>query len=135
MNLTDILERAVAGELLTRAELKFLLELEAPDDLARLYRAAYAVKLNYVDNRVRLRGLIEISNLCRKDCFYCGIRRSNTHVGRFAMSLDEIVAAARHAAEFRYGSVVLQAGERVSEEYVARIERLVRAIGELSGGA
>ena len=133
MNLTDILERAVAGELLTRAELKFLLELEAPDDLARLYRAAYAVKLNYVDNRVRLRGLIEISNLCRKDCFYCGIRRSNTHVGRFAMSLDEIVAAARHAAEFRYGSVVLQSGERNDPAFIDFIEEAVRRIKALPG--
>ena len=118
MNLTEILDRAAAGELLSEAELKLLLELEAPEDLARLYRAAYAVKLKYVDNRVRLRGLIEISNLCRKDCFYCGIRRSNSHVGRFAMTLDEIVAAARHAVEFRYGSVVLQSGERNDPAFV-----------------
>lgn len=133
MNLTEILDRAAAGELLSEAELKLLLELEAPEDLARLYRAAYAVKLKYVDNRVRLRGLIEISNLCRKDCFYCGIRRSNSHVGRFAMTLDEIVAAARHAVEFRYGSVVLQSGERNDPAFVDFIEEAVRRIKALPG--
>lgn len=133
MNLTEILERAAAGDLLSEAELKFLLELEAPEDLARLYRTAYAVKLHYIDNRVRLRGLIEISNLCRKDCFYCGIRRSNAHVNRFAMTLDEIVAAARHAVEFHYGSVVLQSGERHDPAFVDFIEEAVRRIKALPG--
>lgn len=133
MNLTELLGKATAGELLSRPELRFLLELEAPEDLARLYRAAYAVKLKYVDNRVRLRGLIELSNLCRKDCFYCGIRRSNSCVDRFAMTLDEIVAAARHAAEFRYGSVVLQSGERNDPAFVDFIEEAVRRIKALPG--
>lgn len=134
MILKDILAAAVAGETLDPARLAFLLELKEPGDLEALYRAAYQVKLRYIDSKVRLRGLIEVSNVCGKNCFYCGIRGGNRKVARFTMSLEEIVAAARHAAEFRYGSVVLQAGERSDPGWVDFIENAVREIKKLDGG-
>ena len=134
MILKDILAAAVAGETLDPARLAFLLELKEPGDLEALYRAAYQVKLRYIDSKVRLRGLIEVSNVCGKNCFYCGIRGGNRKVARFTMSLEEIVAAARHAAVFRYGSVVLQAGERSDPGWVDFIENAVREIKKLDGG-
>lgn len=134
MNLTTVLARAVAGEELDRGTLAFLLGLEAPGDLDALYRAAYAVKLQCIDNKVRLRGLIEVSNVCRKNCFYCGIRCGNRKVERFTMTLDEILSAARLAAEFRYGSVVLQGGERSDPDWIDFIETAVRGIKEIDGG-
>ncbi len=134
MNLQNTLARAVAGGELSPGDLAFLLSLEAPADLEALYHAAYQVKLKYIDNKVRLRGLIEISNICRKNCLYCGIRSGNRKVERFEMSLDEIMEAARHAAEFRYGSVVLQAGERTDPRWIDFVEEAVRDIKSIDGG-
>jgi len=134
MNLNEILARAVAGKEPGRDELAFLLGLEAPAELDALYRAAYRVKLDCIDSKVRLRGLIEISDICRKNCFYCGIRSGNQKVERFEMSLDEIMDAARLAAEFRYGSVVLQAGERTDARWTEFVEEAVRNIKTIDGG-
>ena len=91
MKLETVLAAAVAGETLDDGTLAFLLGLETPAELEALYRAAYAVKLRYVGNQVHLRGLVEISNICRKNCFYCGIRSGNAKVARFAMSREEIL--------------------------------------------
>ena len=65
---------------------------------------------------VYLRGLIELSNICRKDCLYCGIRCSNSKVVRYDLSDREVLDLAQYALDNGYGSVVLQAGERCSAD-------------------
>lgn len=78
--------------------------------------------------------MIEFSNICSKDCFYCGIRKSNKRVVRYEAIDEEILTACRFAWENRFGSVVLQSGERSSPRFVDRVERLVREIKRFSGG-
>lgn len=78
--------------------------------------------------------MIEFSNICSKDCFYCGIRKSNKRVVRYEATDEEILTACRFAWENRFGSVVLQSGERSSPRFVDRVERLVREIKRFSGG-
>ena len=56
-------------------------------------------------------GLVEISNHCARQCAYCGLRAGNDSLARYRMKADEILAAARQAVKFGYGTVVLQAGE------------------------
>nr|WP_294501527.1 [FeFe] hydrogenase H-cluster radical SAM maturase HydE [uncultured Victivallis sp.] len=134
MKLETVLAAAVAGERLDDGALAFLLGLGEPAELEALFRAAYAVKLRYVGNRVRLRGLVEISNICRKNCYYCGIRSGNGKVSRFTMSREEILEAARLTARFGYGSIVLQAGERNDPAWIDFIEETVRQIKAIDGG-
>lgn len=81
--------------------------------------------------RVYLRGLIEISNRCRKNCLYCGIRAGNCKVRRYELSNGQILQAAQFALDNGYGSVVLQAGERCDSDYVENIARLVYDITHL----
>ena len=81
--------------------------------------------------KVYLRGLIEISNICRKNCLYCGIRCGNCAVQRYELSDEQILQEAQFALDSGYGSVVLQGGERTDSAYVERIARLVRQIKEL----
>lgn len=76
-----------------------------------LFRDADRVRREEVGDGVHLRGLIEISNVCGKDCLYCGLRRSNNGVERYRMSPDEILRAAQEADALGYKSVVLQSGE------------------------
>jgi biotin synthase len=108
------------------------LGLETPEEVENLYRRAYETKLRHIGPVVHFRGLIEFSNICRKNCHYCGIRRGNARVKRFLMGGDEILEAARWAYESHYGSVVLQAGERQDEPYIAFVEETVRSIKALS---
>ena len=80
----------------------------------RLYSESKRIKNETIGNNVYLRGLIEISNICTKDCFYCGIRKSNTETARYALSDKEILDAADFAYTHHFGSIVLQGGDRKS---------------------
>ena len=105
-----------------------ILSLLKTDRSDELFAAAYAEKCTHWGKRVALRGLIEFSNICGKNCLYCGIRGGNAKVARYHLSEDEVVAAARWAAAARYGSIVLQSGEVATEENTAFVERVVRRI-------
>lgn len=76
-----------------------------------LFKAADAARQAHYGKKVYFRGLVEFSNYCKNDCYYCGIRRSNTHARRYRLSHDEILAccAAGHRLGFR--TFVLQSGE------------------------
>ncbi|MDZ4165001.1 MAG: [FeFe] hydrogenase H-cluster radical SAM maturase HydE [Smithellaceae bacterium] len=123
----------VAHEL-TKEDLIYLLDLADETSLEKLYRHAYQIKLRHVGNKVYFRGLIEFSNICRKNCFYCGIRRDNDKVERFEMTAEEILSAAKWAYESGYGSVVLQAGEREDKKYISFVEKILQEIKKFSHG-
>ncbi len=127
MNLNDILARNV----FSRDDLVFLLGLKGDERQAFLKRAA-EVKKQEVGSTVYFRGLIEFSNICSKDCLYCGIRKSNEKVIRYNASDDEILESCRFAWENRFASVVLQSGELSSPAFVKRVDGLLRKIKRLS---
>ncbi len=85
--------------------------LSRPVGATKLYQRADAVRRQHTGEEVHVRGIIEFSNRCSRNCHYCGIRRANRAQKRYCMSPDEIVASASRAAEFGYGTVVLQSGE------------------------
>lgn len=101
-------------------------------DMERFFTIAAEVKLRTVGDKLYLRGLIEYSNICGKDCLYCGIRCSNKSVNRYTLTAEQVLSAARMAYEANMGSVVLQGGENRSKEHVETIERLIREIKKLS---
>jgi biotin synthase len=115
----------------SREEIKQLLQLEG-DERKLLLRKSKQVKEEVVGNKVYFRGLVEFSNICSKDCLYCGIRKSNKKVVRYNATDEEILAACRFAWENRFGSVVLQSGELDSPTFVKRIENLLKKIKQLS---
>jgi len=117
-----------------RSEIIRWLKEDDPARLQELYMRAYAIKLKNVGNHVFFRGIIELSNICQKDCFYCGIRKSNTRLKRFQMSKQEILELAKDALDMQYGSLVLQSGERSDPEFIDFIEDVVREIKVLSDG-
>ena len=79
--------------------------------LEELWRAADGVRRAHVGDEVHLRGLVEISNHCLRQCAYCGLRADNREITRYRMTADEILACAKQARDFGYGTVVLQSGE------------------------
>ena len=117
----------------SREDLVGLLNAEG-DGRKLLFEAASACKLKVVGKKVYFRGLIEFSNICSKDCLYCGIRKSNQKVIRYEAGDQEILESCRFSWENRFGSVVLQSGELSSPAFVDRVDRLLKAIKQLSNG-
>jgi len=97
-----------------------------------LFDTSAAIRELYLGNKVYFRGLIEFSNICTKDCCYCGIRRSNEVVHRYNLTDHEILDAARFADENNFGSVVLQSGENSSPAFAKRITNLITEIKQIS---
>ncbi|MDD2930532.1 MAG: [FeFe] hydrogenase H-cluster radical SAM maturase HydE [Fermentimonas sp.] len=91
-----------------------------------LFEFSSEVKLQSVGNEVYLRGLIEFSNICIKDCFYCGIRKSNSNVHRYSLNHEEVIETVKLAYERGYGSVAIQSGETVSKAFTDKIDRIIR---------
>ena len=133
--LADLLKKAgQAPYALSGTELAELLALEREEDLAALYQAAYSVKLRYIGKNVSLRGLIEMGNICAKDCFYCGIRRSNHATERFQLPADAVIRMAKWAYDAHYGSVAIQSGEIESDPHTETILYILDEIRKFSGG-
>ncbi|MEN6461332.1 MAG: [FeFe] hydrogenase H-cluster radical SAM maturase HydE [Syntrophomonas sp.] len=112
---------------LDRADLIYLLQLQDHEDLEMLYSAADRVRQRYVGDEVHLRGLIEFSNYCRKNCFYCGIRRGNHNADRYRMNSEEILITVGQAVQLGYRTVVLQSGEDMYYT-VDKLEHLIKQI-------
>lgn len=96
------------------------------EEAIQLRSFANDVKQTHLDNYVYFRGLVEFSNKCSKNCYYCGIRAGNKNVNRYDLSDDDVLDAIKFAHEQKYGSVVLQAGERFDGEFIDRVDRLLR---------
>ncbi len=105
--LIDQLERERA---LSKKEFLTLIENR---DKCREYltKRAFEVRNKFFGNTVYIRGLIEISNICKNDCLYCGIRRSNKNIERYRLSPNEIISCADDGYELGFRTFVLQGGE------------------------
>ena len=98
------------------------------EDAEKNRQAAEQLLLRQRGDAVALRGLIEFSNRCTADCFYCGIRRSNRTLRRYALNLDEIITSACWCAAQGYGSLVLQSGERHDARFIRFVSDALREI-------
>ena len=98
-----------------------LLSLEKPEEIEQLRQKAEQVLKENIGEKVFFRGLIEFSNICTRDCYYCGIRKSNRNVNRYTLTKDEIIPLAKWCAEKGYGSLVLQSGERQDDKFTEYI--------------
>jgi biotin synthase len=100
-----------------------------PPRLEQLWRKADLARQENVGGEVHLRGLIELSNHCVRLCGYCGLRAENSGLTRYRMSEDEILHCAKKAVAFKYGTVVLQAGEDlgISCQWMEHIVRRIKA--------
>ena len=113
---------------LTQSEILDWLRETRPDRLQQLYDRADVVRKQHVGDAVHLRGLVEISSHCVRQCMYCGLRRANRSLERYRMTREEILACARQAEHLGYGTVVMQAGEDpgLSTQWVADIVRWIK---------
>ena len=84
-----------------------------------------------MEKNVLYRGLIEVSNQCAKNCFYCGIRRGNHGLSRYHLTVEEVLACAGEALRRGYPAIALQAGELETEANTVFYETVLRRLGEV----
>jgi len=106
----------------------WLRELD-PQKLAGLWRMADDTRRRCVGDEVWLRGLIEISNNCRQRCAYCGISSHLAGIGRYRMAAADILESAKKALRYRFGTIVIQAGEdpHITGPWLADVIRAIKA--------
>ncbi len=92
-----------------RQELIEILSDSAKND--ELFKEADRIRRENVGNEVHLRGLVEFSNICKRQCKYCGLRSPNQNIERYRLSEADIIKTAKNAVNFGYRTIVLQSGE------------------------
>jgi len=103
----NLVDRLETEKILEREEFKVLLTCE--DDY--LHERARAVRESFFGNQIYLRGLIEFTNYCKNDCYYCGLRCSNGDVVRYRLTREQILECCAEGHELGFRTFVLQGGE------------------------
>lgn len=111
MTFTSVLEKLTQRLPLTGEDFVFLLTGLTPQEEEQLFPAARETARRQFGNRIFIRGLIEISNLCKNDCYYCGIRKSNQKVARYRLTKEQILSCCEIGYPLGFRTFVLQGGE------------------------
>lgn len=124
----ELIQKAEQTHELSKEELIALLSNDDYDKY--ILEAADRTRKKYVGDEVHLRGLIEFSNICKRNCLYCGLRYGNKNIKRYRLQPEEIIELARKGKEYGYKTVVLQSGE--DDFYsVDKVKQIVNGIKEL----
>ena len=129
MNIEEIVNKPV----FSKADLLYLLNSSGKERLT-LFEKAKEVKSAFVGKKVYFRGLIEYSNYCKKNCYYCGIRAGNSRYARYRMTDEEVMEAVNYAYLNDYASIVIQSGEQTNKVFVTKIESLLKRIHKETEG-
>ena len=109
--LLSIIEKLKDTHKLTLSEYEYLIENRNEKATELLKKYATDVRKKYYGNKVFVRGLIEVSNICKNDCYYCGIRKSNSNCDRYRLTKDEILECCSDGYALGFRTFVLQGGE------------------------
>ncbi|MDI9510277.1 MAG: [FeFe] hydrogenase H-cluster radical SAM maturase HydE [Clostridiales bacterium] len=106
-----LIDKLYKSNTLSQTEYKELIENRNPELSEYLFEKARAVRIENYGHDVYMRGLIEFSNYCRNDCYYCGIRKSNTNADRYRLTKEQILESCLTGYDLGFRTFVLQAGE------------------------
>ena len=125
----EIAKRYIKDTDITKEEwIELLGCAEDPDTVQGLAKEAVRIRKQYYGEKVYVRGLIEFTNYCKNDCYYCGIRRGNLHACRYRLRKEEILDCCREGYRLGFRTFVLQGGEDrwFTDERMAEIIRAIR---------
>lgn len=124
-----LIDKAKETHDLTKDELVSLLKDDSINE--DLFKAADETRQKYLGDFVHLRGLLEFTNICKRNCLYCGLRKDNKNIKRYRLSYEEIMDFAEKAVSYGYKTIVLQGGEDdyFTVERMTKIIRDVKALG------
>ena len=130
-NAKIFIDRLAADHTLAADEYLYILSNTDAQTLAYINNVAAEVCASVFHKSIYVRGLIEIGNVCRNDCLYCGIRRSNSHVERYRLNRDDILAACGEGYALGLRTFVLQGGEeggKASDDFITGVVREVKEL-------
>lgn len=107
----DLIEKLEKEQSLTLAEYEFLIENRTEETAKILAEKAVKKRKEVYGNDVYIRGLIEISNICKNDCHYCGIRRGNKNCERYRLTMEQILSCCDEGYPLGFRTFVMQGGE------------------------
>lgn len=112
---------------LTEEEYLFLIKNRNEELSQYLREKADKVRRSVYSNKIFIRGLIEISNICKNDCYYCGIRSSNKNCDRYKLSEEDILSCCENGYKLGFRTFVLQGGEGVfSVDFICDIVKKIK---------
>ena len=126
----EVAEYFIENRDLTKEEFRELIGCaEDPETVRELANEAVRIRKQYYGDGVYTRGLIEFTNYCRNDCYYCGIRRGNLRARRYRLTKEEILECCAGGYELGFRTFVLQGGEDrwFTDERTADIIRAIRS--------
>ena len=123
-----VVDRLENTQFLEKQELELLLQTKDIELLEYLRERADAVRRSIYGNQIYMRGLIEFTNYCKNDCYYCGIRRSNSNAERYRLSKEQILDCCKTGYELGFRTFVLQGGEDVfdTDEWLCDLIRAIK---------
>ena len=110
-NRIDLIDKLADTHSLAKKEWVCLIQEHTPQEAEYLLARAREVRHLYYGRDIYIRGLIEFTNYCKNDCFYCGIRRSNQNARRYRLTKDDILSCCRVGYDLGFRTFVLQGGE------------------------
>lgn len=122
-----LIDRLEKKHVLSKQEFTRLIANRHPELDQYLFAKAVAASRQIFGNNIYIRGLIELSNYCKNDCFYCGIRRSNRHIERYRLTAEQVLECCQTGYELGFRTFVVQGGE---DAYFTdeRLEKIIRTI-------
>ncbi len=126
----ELIDKLYQTQALDKEELIFLIAGRNRETELYARELARQVRERTYGNRVFIRGLIEFTNYCKNDCYYCGIRRNNKKAARYRLTKEDILDCCRQGYELGFRTFVLQGGE---DGYFTA-ERLTELIREIKNG-
>jgi biotin synthase len=123
-----LIDQLEEQRILSREEFLQILSDLTEEDRNYLRERARAVANKHFGNHIYTRGLIEFTNYCKNDCYYCGIRRSNREVTRYRLTNEQILSCCKEGHELGFRTFVLQGGEdgSYSDEDIVAIIKLIK---------
>lgn len=128
MNNLSIIEQLKTTQTATREQLIFLLKNITGAEREELRQAAQQTAQAVFGNKIYIRGLVEISSICKRDCRYCGLRRSNPNAVRYRLTPEQILSCCEKGYALGFRTFVLQGGEDgfFSDEVVCGVVREIK---------
>ena len=127
--LFDIIDKLETTRSLSLEEYRSIIEGFSPEISEYTAKKAVEKRKSVYGNDVYIRGLIEVSNICKNDCYYCGIRRSNKKCERYRLTKEDILGSAKQGYELGFRTFVLQGGEDAvfTDEFLADIIKSLKS--------